>query len=293
MRFPPPRGSILLPKYSQAASLAGIASLSACRPLSRAVRAGSWWVVKILGPRLLPFPRGMWAPPVAEEEWQELMARWIALIGPIEAFAVYETSQAERSGLALLAVGSAGVTGFIKVRPPGHTTVEVEALTAASATTTVLCPQVLGAGELGDSSYLVTTAFPSRLHRPPKPDGIPRVADDVSRSLADVSRPSGIPDYWEPMHGDFAPWNLRELRGHGLILFDFEHAGWAPACSDLVFYAAACSALGVAGPGLGEREVGPAVDYWLTRLPERMGEDGRDQRLFRGMMGFLRANSSG
>lgn len=293
IRFPLPTGPIVLPTRSRTACLAGIASWSACRPVPRAVRAGSWWFVKALGPLLLPFPRREWVPPFAAGEWRELVARWAALLGPIEAFAVYEPAQAGRLALALLAVGSTGAIGFIKVRPASQTSVEGTALSAASAAGTVLCPQVIGAAKLGEVSYLVTTAFPSGLHRPPKPERVAVVVEDVSRSLGAIPRPTSVPHDWEPMHGDFAPWNLREQRGMGLILFDFEHAGWAPPLADLVFYAAACSALGMTVPSLDGRALSSAVEYWSTRLPMRMGESGRDQRLFRGMMSYLGSLSLG
>ena len=293
IRFPPPAGSIILPTHSRAACLAGIASWSACRPVSRAVRAASWWFVRGFGPRLLPFPRTEWVPNFPVREWQELVARWRALLGPVEAFAVYEPAQTGRQGLALLAIGSTGPSGFIKVRPVGQASVEGMALSAASTARTVMCPQVVDVGEVGEVSYLVTTAFPSGLHRPPKPGRVPAVVEDVSRSLAVVPRPESVPHDWEPMHGDFAPWNLREQRGMGLLLFDFEHAGWAPPKADLVFYAAACSALGITIPALDGRPLSSAVEYWSTRLPIRMGERGRDQRLLRGMMGYLGSLSSG
>jgi hypothetical protein len=218
--------------------------------------------------------------------------RWRALLGPIQAFAVYEPAQAGRQSLALLAVGSNGAIGFIKVRPVGQASVEEIALSAASGVGTVTCPQVIGAGELGEVSYLVTTAFPSRLHRPPKPGRVPAVIEEVGDSLGAISRPASIPNDWEPMHGDFAPWNLREQRGLGLILFDFEHTGWAPPKADLIFYAAACSALGMTIPSVDVQAASSAANYWLTRLPVRMGESRRDQRLFRGMMSYLGSSQS-
>jgi hypothetical protein len=93
------------------------------------------------------------------------------------------------------------------------------------------------------------------------------------------------------MHGDFAPWNLRE-QGGDLFLFDFEHVGWAPSQSDLVFYAAASAAMGLPAPSLDSGAVGPAIEYWLTRLPRRMGPARRDQLLLRGMVRYLQVLST-
>lgn len=292
VRFPPPAGPLILSTDSRAASMAGIASWSACRPVSRAARATGWWFVRLLGPRFLPLPRIEWDPPFTQEEWSSLMSKWEEALGEIVGFAVYERSQAERSGLLLLVVGTSGPTGFIKVRPSGDTSLERSALSAAAAARGVTCPRVIDSGEVGEWTYLVTTALPSGLHRPAGPVPVPAVAAAISQALAALPRPESVPPDWEPLHGDFGPWNLREHRGD-LFLFDFEHAGWAPVQADLTFYASASAALGLAIPAVERGTVGPAAEYWLARLPERMSSGQRDQSLLHGMMRYLQTLSAG
>ena len=78
------------------------------------------------------------------------------------------------------------------------------------------------------------------------------------------------------MHGDFAPWNLRQLRGGSLVLVDWENAGWAPPRADEVFYRATRAAL---GHRLVQRcDTQEAVQFWRERVPAQP-ENVRDQRL--------------
>jgi glycosyltransferase involved in cell wall biosynthesis len=81
------------------------------------------------------------------------------------------------------------------------------------------------------------------------------------------------------MHGDFAPWNLRET-SRGRFLIDWEDCGWGPPGADEVFYRAAQTAL-----GLGDATASPhaeAIEYWKSKIADRR-DGARDARLAAGM----------
>ena len=46
-----------------------------------------------------------------------------------------------------------------------------------------------------------------------------------------------------PMHGDFAPWNLRRLWFGQRTLFDFEDARYGPPLADVIFWNIATATL--------------------------------------------------
>jgi len=86
-----------------------------------------------------------------------------------------------------------------------------------------------------------------RLHGPARwnVDRIRRVAADVPHALEGLlPRLDDIPRHWQPMHGDFVPWNLREDATGQLWLLDWEDSGWGPPLADLLRYVVAHHSLG-------------------------------------------------
>jgi aminoglycoside phosphotransferase (APT) family kinase protein len=69
------------------------------------------------------------------------------------------------------------------------------------------------------------------------------------------------------MHGDLTPWNLRSASGAGLILFDWENAGFGPPQADVVLYRIVERVLygGSIRPG-GARE---AMEFWRAEFRRR------------------------
>jgi glycosyltransferase involved in cell wall biosynthesis len=91
------------------------------------------------------------------------------------------------------------------------------------------------------------------------------------------------------MHGDCAPWNLR-VTDAGLVLIDWEDAGWGPPGADEVFHRAAQAAV-----GLGEATASifeEAIAYWTRRIAGRR-DTKRDERLATGLIAALRQMSAG
>jgi hypothetical protein len=86
------------------------------------------------------------------------------------------------------------------------------------------------------------------------------------------------------MHGDFAPWNLRQLHRNSLVLVDWEDAGWAPPGADEVFYHATQAAL---RHRVAERcATDEAVQFWRERLPTK-SENARDHQLIQALREIL------
>ena len=128
-----------------------------------------------------------------------------------------------------------------------------------------------------------------RLHRPARLDAarIRGVSEEVSLALRDlIPRADGIPSHWQPMHGDFVPWNLREDSQGQLWLLDWEDAGWAPPLADFVRYVVAYYSLGWTTPAriaaVVAKAVGPELfpalaevaSFWLSHPNIDPGEDG-------------------
>jgi thiamine kinase-like enzyme len=102
-------------------------------------------------------------------------------------------------------------------------------------------------GSFSHESWSVRQYEPlPRLHQPARwnPQRTRRVAEDAALALEKLlPRPSGVPDHWRPMHGDYVPWNVREDARGELWLLDWEDAGWGPPLADVVRYAVAYHAL--------------------------------------------------
>jgi hypothetical protein len=107
----------------------------------------------------------------------------------------------------------------------------------------IATPTVLAAGQLdGDIAFLATDAVGLDRQRPAIDEPMRSFERDLAERLGSLPRPSGTADDAVPVHGDLAPWNLRRT-GRGLVLFDWEEAGWGTPGSDLEFYRRSCDEL--------------------------------------------------
>ena len=132
-----------------------------------------------------------------------------------------------------------------------------------------LAPQPLAAGSTGPWHYLASAPLPPGLHGPARRPPLADILADIDTALGSLPRSSETPAHWRPMHGDFAPWNLRTLAGGGLALIDWEAAGWGPPGADRVFYEATSAAL-AAGDQLCATCTRPSIsgDSGWSRGPE-------------------------
>lgn len=277
--FPPGWGHIKVPMSSRRAAIAGLGLYTACRARALWAQRAACAAVAILGPGALWGSSFPWSP-LGETTWEALAALWRREFGTFDEVAGYSRLQASRGGVALLLLRNGSPIAFVKLRQgdDGELRNERRALEAmwSAGPRAFLIPEPLDAGTLDDWHYLVTAPLPSGLHRPPRDPPLGAILEEVAAALAGLPRAPGTPDHWRPMHGDFAPWNLRRLRGGSLALVDWEKAAWAPPGADDVFYRAAQAVLlhrQAEGGAAAE-----AVQFWRARVSSRQ-ETARDERL--------------
>ena len=294
-RFPPERGGLLLPlDHGRAAAAAALDAYAGCRPGATLARRAATACVRLLGPGRLPGPPEAWTPPMPAGEWDGLLATLRREAARFDSLAVLERRQPHRAGLALLLLQRGRPAAFVKLRPrPARGLArEAEALERLErvATHAFHAPVVLGHGSFGGWEWLALSALPGP-HRAPRAPRLDEVTAEIRGALAGLARDPGTPADWTPMHGDLTPWNLREAPGHGLLLYDWERAGWGPPGADEVLYRAAEAAL---YGGRLPREAGwlaarwpRAARFWAVRLRARVPADEGERALLAAQLGVL------
>lgn len=275
-RFPPRWGHIMFPVGSRRGALAGIALYPACARRAVWFQGAVYAWTAVLGPRFLPWRSERWKPPVEEETWRGLRARWQDAAGGFDTFAISERRPVSRAGFMVLLLRQDRPVGFVKVRHKDEALArEFQALerVAAFGPRTFTAPEPVEVGEVQDWSFLVMGPLEPGIHKMPGNPALDRITAEISGSLEGFPRPEGTPEHWRPMHGDFTPWNLRKTPGGGLILMDWEYASWAPPRADEILYRATLSMLGHERPS--RLRAPEAVDFWKRRIPERAGHYGK------------------
>jgi hypothetical protein len=269
--FPPGRGNLKIPTSSRRATRAGLALYAPCRPKGQLIRWFAWRSVGLCGPRVLPGRPVEWLPPMETGIWEELSSGWRGSVGRFNGLAIHERSQASRRGFAALLLLDGDPVGFVKVRDGDGEPVQNEfrALEALrfSRPSAFEVPEPLAVGTIEGWDYLVTTALAPSLHRVPSAPPIEDILADVRAGLAALPRSNVLPEHWQPMHGDFTPWNLRQRRDGTRFLIDWEDASWAPPGADATFYWAVSSVLG--RPGNDPDGSDEVISFWRARLEAR------------------------
>ena len=281
--FPPGWGHIKVPVSSRDAALAGLALYTPCRPRGVWAQRAATVCVSILGPRALPGRSLRWIP-MSESEWLELSDTLRRELGAFDDVAGYNRLQVSRTGLALLLLHRGRPTAFVKLRLGDSVSLSNEGRATEAVWSyrprAFQVPEPLRSGSAGGWHYLASAPLPGGLHRPPSNPPLAAILEEVDAALAGLPRPRETPDHWRPMHGDFTPWNLRQLRGESLVLVDWENAGWAPPAADEVFYRATRAALLHRLP---ERcDAHEAVQFWRGRVLTQP-ENARDHRLAKAL----------
>jgi glycosyltransferase involved in cell wall biosynthesis len=286
--FPPGWGHIKVPVSSRSAALAGLALYTPCLPRGIWAQRAATVCVAIVGPRVLPGPSFPWIP-MSEMEWLELSEALRREVGVFDDVAGYSRLQVSRAGVALLLLHRGSPTAFVKLRrgDSGSLANEKRALDAVWSyrPRTFQIPEPLQFGCAGGWHYLVSAPLPPGLRRPPRNPPLPTILEEIDAALDGLPRPPEAPDHWRPMHGDFAPWNLRELRRGSLALIDWENAGWAPPGADEILYRATWAAISRRAPARCASH--EAVEFWRERVPDRP-DSARDERLARALHEILR-----
>ncbi len=271
-RFAPGAEQIHVPTSSRKAALAGIAMYPACRPEAARAQRMAWRATALLGPRALRGRPAPWTPPMDDAVWKALTRQWRWEIGDFDAVAVASRG-GEDATLRLLLIQDGEPGAVAKVAPAGSPGLEREEtalrLLVRSRPHGFSVPQVVGSGEANGWRFLLTRPLPPGIHRMPTAPPLGRIVGEIHMGLSSLPRPSPLPNHWYPMHGELAPWTVRELPTGDLIVLDWEKAAWAPPGADEVFYRAAAAALTDEAPG--PIHVREAVDFWRRQL--RSGTD--------------------
>ena len=246
--FPPKWGNLLIPTSSRPAALAGVAMYAPSKQTGIWVQRIAWVGIRLFGPKVLPFSAEMTDPLLAGDTWSRLSSVWRKRLGEFDAVAIHHKAGPHRMGFGALLLDEGRPLAFVKLRSGDESSIleqEHRALEMmwAQRPTAFRVMRPLELGEVDGWCYSATAPLPPRMHRAPKQPLLTPIISEIAAGLAGLSRPAGTPDHWVPMHGDFTPWNLRDVPGLGLTLLDWETTGWAPPFSDLVMYQAAEAAL--------------------------------------------------
>lgn len=289
--FPPRWRHLLLPTGARGAAKATLALWSPCRGPALALQRVAWFVITTLGVRALPGPTGPWQRPVDGDAWSRLESAWRDAVGDFDAIGIYAQPQKMRTGMALLLCQRGRPVAFVKLRrdddggarPALQHEHDVLHVIARAGVTAFRHPHPVALGSEYGWTYLLTTVVGSGLDRPARGPTQP-ILEAVREALTELPRDPGVPEAWEPMHGDLTPWNLR-TDGHGCTtLVDWEDAGWGPPGADAVLLHATRHLLfGEPVPTM-PRE---ATEFWLNRTQARPS-DPLDDRTRQELLGTLR-----
>ncbi len=274
--FPTSGGPVRVPLRPRRATLAAIALYPACRPGALWMQRAAWMAAGVIGGAALPTRPSRWTPPCGAMGWESLCRQWRIALPEWQAAAVIARRQVSRAGFSVLLVGHrGGPVAFVRVREGGSDRLAAErhVLHALAATVqpAFVSPKPIAAGTHDGWAWLAISPLPPWPHRPSRRAPVDRIVTCIHQVLAPVLPRSGTPAHWRPMHGDLAPWNLRE-RGSRLLLLDWEDAAWGPPDADAVYYAATVAALSRRAPA--HRPASQeAVAFWAERVAQRPGTD--------------------
>jgi hypothetical protein len=214
------------------------------------------------------------------EVWRALASEWSEHVGPFDGVAVHERIQVSRRGFAALLLSEGKPVGFVKVRDGDHAPLlnEFRALTSISSSepSCFEVPRPVATASVECWHYLLTTALRPDLHRMPVEPPLREITAEIASGLEALPRPAGTPQHWEPMHGDFTPWNLRQRRDGSRFLIDWEDAGWAPPGADEAYYWAMVKVLGYLTGDENQVRRHEAMGFWRASLRDRIADTPMD-----------------
>lgn len=217
---------------------------------------------------------------MSDDVWAGLERQWREQIGEFDGFALYLRRPAGRAGFSLLPLRAGDPVGLIKLKRGSRETLEHEYKALAAVVrfspTSFEVPTPIAVGQEEEWNFLALTPLPPLPHRAPRFPPLALILREIAEALADLPRAADTPAHWRPMHGDFTPWNLRQLPGARLVLFDWENAGWGPPGADATLYRATLAAL--ARQTGGRWPYAEAVSYWEKDIRRRAAVGRRGER---------------
>lgn len=294
-RFLPKRGTVLVPMSDRASALEAMGLFAPVRWQARLAGWVARGLVRVLGPTVLPGRAFEWECPIPPEVWEQLIADWSGRWGSFETIAVYERGHISHPGLALLFMRHGTPIAFVKVRQTDLESLKNEAramqLVWQHQPRSFSVPEPLAYGEVGVWHYLAMSPLPGRTHSVPRRTVVAPIIEDIQSALRDLPRAPDTPAHWEPMHGDFTPWNLRLVRSEGLVLIDWEFSGWGPPGADEVLYTTTKAVSSKRRPD--RFDEAEAVEFWHARISNWPNLSGRFGKYRNAMLRALEQSHPG
>lgn len=177
-----------------------------------------------------------------------------------------------RLGVLLLEDGRR--VGHLRITE-GHcpTVVRPQPTTGRGTRSGVEWPLLLVRWQHGELAAELSTALPPGVYRPARLpiEQLVAVSEDLAETLWPPFEPGSATGH-PAMHGDLTPWNLLQSSDGRLVLFDWEHAGYAPAGADLARYLANAEhgdRLAAGLPPQWQAALAAASTYWLREIRRR------------------------
>lgn len=287
-RYPPTLGHVLLPGAPRSAALAGSTLYAAARPRGLAAQRLGRGMIRAFGTSWLPIahPGDI---PLRTDHWDALVTLVADHGIHFDSFALHTRTQGDRKGYSVLVISNDRPAGFVRVGAPDTLEMERRALEMLNTVEpeTFRPPRLLGGASSGGVDFVLLSAVLEGSHRPPRRPPLDEIVREIQVALGQLPKPPDTPCDWRPMHGDFTPWNLRQV-GDRISLIDWESAGWGPPFADQTLYVAASEALRLRRPA---RSWNPeACSFWLERIGE--AEGSRDARLRSALLKILERGGS-
>lgn len=273
--IPPGANLLRIPVSDRAAFVNGLSMWSATSRKARLVQQAYRLMAISVGPRSIPGRRERWEVPLIAEVRKDHEERWGSWFGKWDSVAAYVPVQAGRSGVCLFLIRSGRPRGFVKVRPDWDPAAEISVISRVAGAATYWTPSVVGSHTIGGWTSLGMEPMSGRIHSPRLRSPLLAITEEITERLTGVLPGNPPQPGWQPMHGDLAPWNLRQSE-QVAVAFDWEHVMYGPPGSDAVFHISASRALGY-GSGSPPGGAGEAVEYWLEEIPRRFAGSERDQ----------------
>lgn len=216
------RGRLLLPDSGRLPG--GLWVHAACRPhvVLANTLAGH---LSRLSVRLLPGSRTELVMPFDEH----VLVRIQREVGfhPDSDLVVLQPSDPRRSRVLIIVLDrDRRPDAFIKATLDEPNELAMRAL-AELARAPFLVPRPRTVFRVGDWWVTVEDPLPQVSHRPARLD-----PTDLHDLVTRFQLVLGSKDGQVLGHGDLGPWNLREFKGHGVGIIDWEYAAWAPRAAD-------------------------------------------------------------
>jgi hypothetical protein len=229
-------------------------------------------------PGLIPARTTWWAVPLTTEEWEGWAAEVESVCGfRPHRFVVQLPRDVRRRRFSLLLLDHrerARAFAKFTLNPQSALADAALAEFTTSPAGGFWSPPLLASGTAGGWSYTLTGVMPTGPHRPALLDrnGRRRLIGEIQQRLL----PAGIGDGTTtfPVHGDFGPWNVRQVGGRIAIL-DWEEMTVGPPAADelwhclswsLVRHGDVATAVAAVRNDLAGEELALAARFWTEKL---------------------------